>query len=575
MIVSLGGQTPLKLAHALRSARASRSSARRRRRSTRPRIASSSTRCANGSASRNRPAASRLDGDDAVAIAHDVGYPVLVRPSYVLGGRAMEIVYDDADLRRAMGELAHDRLARPRRRPLGGAARARRPVPRRRGRGRRRRAARPHRRRASSAGSWSTSRRRACTRATPRARSRRRRCRRRCSQTIEAHTRALADALERRRVCCNVQFAVKDGQVFVIEANPRASRTVPFVSKATGVPLAKVAARAHGRRDARRAARRRAAAPAGRRRPRLDQGSGAAVQPLPRRRHAARSGDAFDRRGHGDRPHVRHGVRQEPGRRGQHAAAEGRRVPLARGPRQGSRARRGAPLRRARLLDRGHRKAPPTTLEANGDRRSTRSSPRSARRSGRRRGRSDLVGQGRPRREHAAGPGPARRRHAHPPGRDRARRRRASRRSPRRSRPRPASPRRSAGSPRCGRCRATTATASCGWRCECVPPPTPRAATAVDLDGRRSGPVALPNPIVAASGTFGHGDELARALRSARARRGHDEVGRRVPVAGQSAAARHRDRRRRDAELGRACRARASTRGSRATCPRSKRTARE
>ena len=41
----------------------------------------------------------------------------------------------------------------------------------------------------------------------------------------------------------NVQYAVKDGQVFVIEANPRACRTVPFVAKATGVPLAKVAAR--------------------------------------------------------------------------------------------------------------------------------------------------------------------------------------------------------------------------------------------------------------------------------------------------------------------------------------------
>jgi len=60
--------------------------------------------------------------------------------------------------------------------------------------------------------------------------------------TIERHTHALADALDVRGLL-NVQYAVKDGQVFVIEANPRASRTVPFVSKATGVPLAKVAAR--------------------------------------------------------------------------------------------------------------------------------------------------------------------------------------------------------------------------------------------------------------------------------------------------------------------------------------------
>jgi carbamoyl-phosphate synthase large subunit len=59
---------------------------------------------------------------------------------------------------------------------------------------------------------------------------------------IEEHTRNIAEALG---VCglLNVQYAVKDSQVFVIEANPRASRTVPFVAKATGVPLAKVAAR--------------------------------------------------------------------------------------------------------------------------------------------------------------------------------------------------------------------------------------------------------------------------------------------------------------------------------------------
>jgi carbamoyl-phosphate synthase large subunit len=61
-------------------------------------------------------------------------------------------------------------------------------------------------------------------------------------EVIETYTRAIADALEVRGLI-NVQYAVKAGQVFVIEANPRASRTVPFVAKATGVPLAKVAAR--------------------------------------------------------------------------------------------------------------------------------------------------------------------------------------------------------------------------------------------------------------------------------------------------------------------------------------------
>ena len=41
----------------------------------------------------------------------------------------------------------------------------------------------------------------------------------------------------------NVQFAIKDGEIYILEVNPRASRTVPFVAKATGVPVAKIAAR--------------------------------------------------------------------------------------------------------------------------------------------------------------------------------------------------------------------------------------------------------------------------------------------------------------------------------------------
>jgi carbamoyl-phosphate synthase large subunit len=61
-------------------------------------------------------------------------------------------------------------------------------------------------------------------------------------ERIEAQTHALADALDVRGLL-NVQYAVKGDELFVIEANPRASRTVPFVSKATGVPLAKVASR--------------------------------------------------------------------------------------------------------------------------------------------------------------------------------------------------------------------------------------------------------------------------------------------------------------------------------------------
>ena len=50
----------------------------------------------------------------------------------------------------------------------------------------------------------------------------------------------------------NAQFAIKDDTVYVLEVNPRASRTVPYLSKATGVPLAKVAARRDDRPDARR-----------------------------------------------------------------------------------------------------------------------------------------------------------------------------------------------------------------------------------------------------------------------------------------------------------------------------------
>jgi carbamoyl-phosphate synthase large subunit len=59
---------------------------------------------------------------------------------------------------------------------------------------------------------------------------------------IEDYTRRIADALDVRGLV-NVQYAVKGSQVFVIEANPRASRTVPFVAKATGVPLVKIASR--------------------------------------------------------------------------------------------------------------------------------------------------------------------------------------------------------------------------------------------------------------------------------------------------------------------------------------------
>ena len=182
----------------------------------------------------------------ALAITERIGYPVLVRPSYVLGGRAMEIVYDDEQLSRAMKELAgFGSLGRE------GGLSASRPVLVDRfledatevdvdairdhtgevviG------AIMEH---VEEAGVHSGDS--ACA-IPPYSLSAE------TMAVIEGHTRALAEALDVRGLM-NVQFAVKRlgeaaNTVFVIEANPRASRTVPFVAKATGVPLVKVAAR--------------------------------------------------------------------------------------------------------------------------------------------------------------------------------------------------------------------------------------------------------------------------------------------------------------------------------------------
>ena len=170
--------------------------------------------------------------EEAKVVAERIGYPVLVRPSYVLGGRAMAIVYDDGPPRgvRARGR---EGLARapdpdrplPRGRLRGGRGRARR----RRARGDRRHPAAHRGGRASTAAT-----RRWCCRPT--------RSRRSTSRRSAATRGALGLALGVRGLM-NVQYAIKDDVVYVLEVNPRASRTTPFVSKATGVPLAKVAAR--------------------------------------------------------------------------------------------------------------------------------------------------------------------------------------------------------------------------------------------------------------------------------------------------------------------------------------------
>ena len=168
---------------------------------------------------------------EADAVAAAIGYPVLVRPSYVLGGRAMEIVYEESSLEHYMNTAADVSPSHPVLVDkflegavevdcdavfdgvdiyIGGVL--------------------EH---IEEAGIHSGDS--AC--ALPPFTLSDRQIR----EVIE-HTDALARALEVRGLI-NIQFAVKDEQVFVLEANPRASRTVPFTAKATGVALAKVAAR--------------------------------------------------------------------------------------------------------------------------------------------------------------------------------------------------------------------------------------------------------------------------------------------------------------------------------------------
>jgi carbamoyl-phosphate synthase large subunit len=238
VIVSLGGQTPLKLSGLIDPAL----------------IAGTSPHSIDLAEDREKwnqlcnelsipqpPGGTAVTVDEAKVIATRVGFPVLVRPSYVLGGRAMQIVHDHDALQRAMEQMASDGS-------LGkeGGLSAERPVlidrfledatevdvD----------AIRDHTgevliggvmEHVEEAGVHSGDS--AC--AIP-------------PQTLPAwvveviseYTKSIATALDVRGLI-NVQFAVLGTTVYVIEANPRASRTVPFVAKATGVPLAKVASR--------------------------------------------------------------------------------------------------------------------------------------------------------------------------------------------------------------------------------------------------------------------------------------------------------------------------------------------
>ncbi len=168
--------------------------------------------------------------EEAEAIAERIGYPVLMRPSFVLGGRAMMIVYDSEMLHKYMAEAVEVSEDRPvlidhylehaievdvdcvsdgRTHVIGGIM--------------------EH---IELAGVHSGDS--ACMIPAQNLSAR-------TLETIRAHTHALAGALNVRGLM-NVQYAVQDETVYILEVNPRASRTVPFVSKATGVPLAKLAA---------------------------------------------------------------------------------------------------------------------------------------------------------------------------------------------------------------------------------------------------------------------------------------------------------------------------------------------
>ena len=238
VIVSLGGQTPLKLAGEIDVELIAGTSA-------------ASIDAAEDRELWNRlcdelgipqpPGGTAVTLEEARKICEEVGFPVLVRPSYVLGGRAMQIIHDDDHLARAMAELSGAGS-------LGkeGGLSAERPVLIDRFLASAVEvdvdAIRDHTgevliggvmEHVEEAGVHSGDS--AC--AIP-------------PQTlpewvvevIRSYTAAIAERLDVRGLI-NVQFAVVGTTVFVIEANPRASRTVPFVAKATGVPLAKVATR--------------------------------------------------------------------------------------------------------------------------------------------------------------------------------------------------------------------------------------------------------------------------------------------------------------------------------------------
>src|SRR6266540_4275656 len=169
-------------------------------------------------------------GEEAKKIAEQIGYPVLVRPSYVLGGRAMAIVYDEESLdeyvRTAVGftperpVLIDKFLERAAEFDVDALADENTCIVA---------AIQEHIEEAGIHSGDSS-----CVLPPVRIDPEH-------IETMRHYTRLLATALSVRGLM-NIQFAIKDHRVYVLEVNPRASRTVPFVSKATGVPIARIAA---------------------------------------------------------------------------------------------------------------------------------------------------------------------------------------------------------------------------------------------------------------------------------------------------------------------------------------------
>ena len=122
--------------------------------------------------------------------------------------------------------------------------------------------------------------------------------------TIRDYTRRIARALKVVGLM-NVQYAIKDDVVYVLEVNPRASRTVPYLSKATGVSLAKIAAKVMAGRTLAELGLTDDIEVAGR----VREEPGVPVRPIPRRRHDSRTGDEVDRRGDGRLDELRRRVR--------------------------------------------------------------------------------------------------------------------------------------------------------------------------------------------------------------------------------------------------------------------------